>query len=530
MRDAELVEFVARQTRRARVVLTGTSMEPLLRAGMVVDIEPLDGPPRRGDVLVFRSQRGLVAHRLVGGELLSAGAHNMLHVRRTLDSQRGTFRTAGDAHPDRVERVRAEHVVGRVCAVWSSAAPDAVRVDDARHRRLGKRIARTQAVRSIAARVRAYAAVTAAMLTADAARDTSPVFAALTAATQAFERGDAVRGVALLAALPRPRALELTRRHHLGGLVSRWLDDAARAGIDVPPDLREPYRRIRLANALQAARVLDCVRDVRDRLTAAGIPLVFLKGGARLAAGVPDADLQFAGDVDALVPANEAARALAVLRAAGYGDVQTPAWRAGHAAWLHHGEPLVAPAIGVPVEIHHSLVPPALVNQRLDYAALAPAAQTVYGPIGAVRVFDEVTAAVHLAYHARDLAVWRDIVLLARLLRRFDDAARARFDGWIAGERRDGLRLRSAVAAADAFETEPRAMSPAVRRYLAWVNVREDLPARFGSPDLAEALLGRCRIAKLSLHSRHDVGLWLRCWLRNLALLPMLVRRTRSRP
>jgi hypothetical protein len=111
------------------------------------------------------------------------------------------------------------------------------------------------------------------------------------------------------------------------------------------------------------------------------------------------------------------------------------------------------------------------------------------------------------------------------LLRGFDDAARARFDAWIAAERRDGLRLRSAVAAADAFGARPRETTPAMRRYAAWVDVREDLPARFGSPDLAEALFGRCRIAKLTLHSRADAAAWLRCWLRNIALLPMLVRR-----
>ena len=39
--SAELVELISERTRRARVTLTGTSMQPLLCAGMVVDIEPL---------------------------------------------------------------------------------------------------------------------------------------------------------------------------------------------------------------------------------------------------------------------------------------------------------------------------------------------------------------------------------------------------------------------------------------------------------------------------------------------------------
>jgi hypothetical protein len=70
-RSAQLVELVAQRARRARVTITGASMEPLLRAGMVVDIEPISAPPRIGDILVFRSQTGLVAHRLIGGERLA---------------------------------------------------------------------------------------------------------------------------------------------------------------------------------------------------------------------------------------------------------------------------------------------------------------------------------------------------------------------------------------------------------------------------------------------------------------------------
>jgi hypothetical protein len=131
-----------------------------------------------------------------------------------------------------------------------------------------------------------------------------------------------------------------------------------------------------------------------------------------------------------------------------------------------------------PFRIHAAaaLAPPALVSQQLDYAALAPSSRMVDGPVGKARVLDEVGAAVNLAYHARDLCVWRDIVLLSRLLAGLDAAARARFDAWIAAERRDGLRLSSAVAAADAIARDTRVALGCQQRYLAWVAVREDLP------------------------------------------------------
>src|SRR5450755_2324122 len=88
---AELVELVSQRTRRARVTITGTSMHPLLRAGMVVDIEPLTEPPRIGDILVFQSQSGLVAHRLVGGEILKRSVSSAVVADRLLDEKTRAF-------------------------------------------------------------------------------------------------------------------------------------------------------------------------------------------------------------------------------------------------------------------------------------------------------------------------------------------------------------------------------------------------------------------------------------------------------
>jgi hypothetical protein len=252
---------------------------------------------------------------------------------------------------------------------------------------------------------------------------------------------------------------------------------------------------------------------------------MFLKGAARLASGVPGADVQFAGDVDVIVPAPLADRAMAALRDAGYLDVQTAAWRASHAPWMHHREPLTLPPCNVPVEVHVTLAPRSLVSARLDYAALAPSSRRVAGPIGAVEILDDVGAAVHLAYHARDLHVWRDCVLLSRLLAGFDRSARSRFDAFVRAERRDGLRLRSVVAAADAIAFGAVRRPRCIENYLAWVAVREDLPRRLGSPDIVEARIGRCPMPKLQLHGRADVARWAKCWIRNVLLLPRLARR-----
>jgi hypothetical protein len=356
-----------------------------------------------------------------------------------------------------------------------------------------------------------------------------PAFSALTAATREFEHGRYAQGVAFLTSVPQASAIDMARRHHASGLVSRWLDEASRAGVAVPPELRDAFRRIRWTNAIQAGRVLLCVRDVRNRFVAAEIPHIFLKGGARLAADEPGADVQYSGDVDVIVPVEMTAQATAVLRAAGYRDVQTEQWRASHVTWIHHCEPLLLPQIDVPVEVHFALAPPALVSQRLDYAALASSSRSIHGPIGEVRVLDEVASALSLAYHARDFHVWRDIVLLSRLLRTFGGPARARFDMLVKAEKRDGLRLASAVAAADLIAFNTTVSSGPLKRYIAWVELREDLPRRLGSPDIVEAVLGRCPIPKLRLHGRSNLTTWLRCWIRNLAALPATARIARWR-
>ena len=510
--SAELVELVSQRSRRARVQIAGPSMRPLLRAGMVVDIEPLAGPPRIGEILVFKSLSGLVAHRLVAP--------------RNIDETTSAYVTAGDAHPDLTEVVMPHLVVGRVTAVWSSAEPDARRIDDPLHKRLGTLFARTRRWRSLAVKVRAYAL----LLLADPARIAPPpAFSALARATREFERGRYGAGVALLCSVPRRNLIEMAGRHHASGLIARWLDEASQSGVAVPDDLREEFQRIRWAIALQAGRVLSCVRDVRDRFDAAAIPHIFLKGGARLAADASGADLQFSSDVDVLVPAELADGALATLRSAGYRELYAEHERARYERLHHHRAALRPPHVDVPVEVHVALAARPLVSRRLDYEALLPSSRLVTGPAGEVRVLDDVAAAVHLAYHARDLHVWRDIVLLSRLIRNFDAATRLRFDAYVMAEKRDGLRVASAVAAADAIASGGAKLTAAMKRYIRWAMVREDLPARIAHVDIAEAFAGRCRMPDLRRDHAPSFATWLRIWLRNLVLLPAIVRFARHR-
>jgi hypothetical protein len=478
---------------------------------MVVDVAPLSGPPRVGDILVFKTRTGLVAHRFVGGAV----------TLRDVPETASAFVTAGDAHPARREVVPAGQVVGLVAAVWSSDAPNARRVDTLHFRLLGAFFARSRRLRSFFAKACAYAP----LLIGDPARIAPPpAFAALVSATREFERCRHAEGVARLCSLPQKNIINMARRHRASGLILRWLDEASQAGVAVPSDLREAFRRSTWTNSLQAGRVLARLRDVRDRFVAAGVPHIVLKGGARLASGEPGADLHFSCDLDVLVPSDMAEFAIATLRAAGYRELFGERESARFAALHHHRAALYPPAMDVPVEVHVALAPPLLVSRCLDYAALEPLSRRANGPVGEVRVLDAVASAVHLAYHARDLRVWRDIVMLSRLLRDFDGAARACFDAYVNAEKRDGLRLASAVAAADAIAFDAEC-GGAVKRYIAWATLREDLPERMSyATDIVEAVVGRCPMPELRLDHAAGIAPWLRAWIRNAVLLPSLGR------
>jgi hypothetical protein len=140
-RRSATVQLLARSAGKARVLMTGASMHPLLRAGMVLDVKAFDpNAARVGDVVVFRQGDRLVAHRL---------------VERSSDTQ---LRCCGDAQPASPEFVPLADVIGVVDAVYASDAPNAVRIDDASFRRHGVRLARDRRRRAATLRLRWFGA------------------------------------------------------------------------------------------------------------------------------------------------------------------------------------------------------------------------------------------------------------------------------------------------------------------------------------------------------------------------------------
>ena len=88
--------------RPVRFRAPGASMHPTIRDGEVVTVVPV--PTReikRGDVLLYQTDRGLTAHRVI----------------RRLPGPKTAFRVRGDAPGSEEERVAANRVLGKVASV-----------------------------------------------------------------------------------------------------------------------------------------------------------------------------------------------------------------------------------------------------------------------------------------------------------------------------------------------------------------------------------------------------------------------------
>jgi signal peptidase I len=117
------VELLARSGTRGTMIVRGTSMEPTLSPGAVIEVDFSRSSLQPGDLLVFRQAEFIVVHRLV-------------HARRG-----GMLRTQGDGCPDPDPPVARESVLGRVTAFERSPGVR-LSLDGASARRHARRIAR----------------------------------------------------------------------------------------------------------------------------------------------------------------------------------------------------------------------------------------------------------------------------------------------------------------------------------------------------------------------------------------------------
>ena len=224
------------------------------------------------------------------------------------------------------------------------------------------------------------------------------------------------------------------RRH---GLLARLAIAAEERGIldQVPAKVRELF-----ADACAAAEFNQTVRgfEVRELLRAlvgVPVPVVLLKGGAYLLAGLPAARGRMFADIDILVPRDRLADVEAAALAHGWEPVITEAYdQHYYRTWTHQIPPLRHAERGSELDIHHTIAPltsraapdvSALLSdaQALDggrLKVLAPADMVLHS---AVHLFNEqmdmglrdlMDLHVLLGFFGRNAAFWRDLVAHAR--------------------------------------------------------------------------------------------------------------------
>lgn len=410
---------VLKTGRTVKLRMTGSSMRPLLREPMVLEVSGA-GDPRIGDVVVFADRDTIVAHRLFA-------------------RRRGVLLTAGDAQPECVESVPLDRVLGRVTRVYSGRDPDAQEIALQRIRAMHLFLALTRAPRALF------------RLAARAFPLTRPRrFAAFAAALRAVLMQDRA---AFAAAWARDRLLivDEARRRRLLPYFSRIQRDFGAAGS------RSEYLA---AGVLSAARVERRARMLLDLLAGAGIRAIPLKGAHRSLCEPAAAALHPSSDVDVLVRPEDRTRACEVLRSGGYRQLAPD--NAYHAH--HHAAPFAADD-DVPVEVHDALAPASTAPRGLDW----PMLEQHICQDGPYPHLDPLATLLHLLAHQLDPFVFRDAVLAAGLLARSPELLEqlpAR-----------SFRIRALAVYASRLAGLTQRASALESRYLRWIVRREDLPA-----------------------------------------------------
>lgn len=433
----------------ARLAMRGRSMAPFLREGMTLEVGAA-GALKRGEIAVFRSGDRIVAHRVV-------------------DVREDIVVCAGDAQPDSLEYVSSEDIIGKVTAYAGDGASSRS-LESFALRAYGVALARTRSLRAFWRR--AHPGLRA------------PVYRTLTEALSAHICGDMSAFVRTIESVPPWKLAAVARRHRCAALLC-----AATDGIDSPyaVALATLLRRDRWATAVVSQGIRAQVLSVSKVLQTAGIPAVLLKGAARMFRRDPGWEYLDACDIDILVAESHLNAAASALASRGYapgaGADESFYARHQHIAPLH-------PKVGVPVEIHRSLVRSDRADRPWTLDDLRPFLTGVCDGGARALTLDRAGTALHLALHGIRRPVLRDIVLLAGVLREMNDVERRALREAIESERREGVRLQANVAFAARIGGVPWDTPPEVDRFVHWSIEREDLPRPLRSyPECFDAWL-----------------------------------------
>jgi len=275
--------------------------------------------------------------------------------------------------------------------------------------------------------------------------------------------------------VPPESLLATARRHKCAGLLLNGMH-----ALDIDLSSHEQLvRGLRISNSATAVklfRLREQIVTLVSTLRTSKLDFVLLKGASRIYSQDNEAYLHESCDIDVLVKREDVEATVVALRAAGYFQRERGRTTAWYARCHHHMAPLSHPKGEGTVEVHVALAPPGRLGQVLDWNSLSRYFRTIEGPAGEAQCLNDIGTAIHLAAHAIRLTPLRDVVILAQLLQRLDATDVSHFNGFVDGETVEPVRLGAVRAMAACLADFASDAPPAVRRYLAWVTRREDLP------------------------------------------------------
>jgi hypothetical protein len=210
--------------------------------------------------------------------------------------------------------------------------------------------------------------------------------------------------------------LLLQARYH--GLLARlWLDLSDQGLCEaVPAAARRQLNAARIEAEANQTTIRFEIDRVRTALCGLGIPVVLLKGGAYLAAGLPAARGRLSVDLDILVPRTSLSRVEGALLAKGWriqevNDYDDKYYR----QWTHELPPFWQPERETLLDVHHTIFPP-VSGIKIDGNELLSSRRPLDNGLAILQPCDLVLhSALHLfgedpSNRLRDLVDLRDLI------------------------------------------------------------------------------------------------------------------------
>jgi hypothetical protein len=192
-------------------------------------------------------------------------------------------------------------------------------------------------------------------------------------------------------------------------------------GSQLPEKVLEQFAAARTFVSQRQRMAQWEVNRILKALEGMDIPVILLKGGAYILAGLPPARGRLLSDVDLLVPRASLEQVEQALQLHGWNFVKLEEYdQRYYRAWMHELPPLRHPERGMEVDIHHTIAP---LTSRLSPDPEQLIAESIPLDGSRLRVLQPVDMVLHSAVHlfsdGEFINGLRDLVDLGDLLEHF---------------------------------------------------------------------------------------------------------------